>query len=52
MKFDVVIGNPPYQETNGGGGNSDGGKAIYQHFVNRAIEISDSIVCHTIKQAF
>lgn len=52
MKFDVVIGNPPYQETNGGGGNSDGGKAIYQHFVNKAIEISDNFVCMITKNSW
>ena len=52
MKFDVVIGNPPYQETNGGGGNSDSGKAIYQHFVNKAIEISDKFVCMITKNSW
>ncbi|MGX7086888.1 DEAD/DEAH box helicase family protein [Gemelliphila palaticanis] len=31
MKFDVVIGNPPYQEKGGSGGNND--SPLYQFFV-------------------
>lgn len=42
MKFDVVIGNPPYQEINGGGG-----KAIYDTFVERAVEISNQVIMIT-----
>lgn len=34
MKFDVVIGNPPYQMAGGAGGSSDA--SIYQHFVEQA----------------
>lgn len=35
MQFDVVIGNPPYQITGGGGGTNDA--PIYQEFIRQAI---------------
>lgn len=36
MKFDVVIGNPPYQ---------DGKRSIYHNFINSAVCAAKSIVC-------
>lgn len=33
MKFNIVLGNPPYQENNGGGKNSSSGASIYPEFV-------------------
>jgi site-specific DNA-methyltransferase (adenine-specific) len=37
MQFDVVIGNPPYQMTGGGGGTND--SPIYQMFVQQAMRL-------------
>lgn len=43
MKFDVVIGNPPYQE-NTGGGNGGGANTLYDKFVLHGIELADKYV--------
>ena len=38
MKFDVIIGNPPYQEDTKGAGRQ--AKPVYQYFVNEAKKMS------------
>lgn len=38
MKFNAIVGNPPYQDTGGAGGNNDA--PIFQHFCRIASKIS------------
>lgn len=42
MKFDVIVGNPPYQLKGGGGGTND--SPIYHYFVERAIDMDPRYV--------
>lgn len=43
MKFDVVIGNPPYQEDTEGGGNKTRGLPLYDKFITSAQSLADTV---------
>ena len=41
MKFDYVIGNPPYQEMYNG--NSSGANSVYDKFLDASHEVADKV---------
>lgn len=47
VKFDVTIGNPPYNENGGVGGGQGGASGLWKKFIYKSIEISDNILLVT-----
>ena len=48
MKFDVIIGNPPYQEMTGGGTTTESSMPLYNSFIERAMDLGTGYVTMVI----
>jgi site-specific DNA-methyltransferase (adenine-specific) len=44
MKFDYVVGNPPYQENNGSAGKGSRATSIYQKYVLKAMDLNPRFI--------
>jgi site-specific DNA-methyltransferase (adenine-specific) len=46
MKFDVIVGNPPYQMEGGGGGTN--ASPLYNTFIEQAIALNPAYICMVV----
>ncbi len=44
MTFDAVVGNPPYQQSDGGGGAGRSASSIYPYFYQQALSINPAYI--------
>lgn len=44
MKFDVIIGNPPYQEKTGGGSSTEVAMPLYNRFIEKALKLNPDYI--------
>lgn len=44
MHFDAIVGNPPYQESDGGGGSGRSASSIYPYFLQQSIELKPEYI--------
>jgi site-specific DNA-methyltransferase (adenine-specific) len=51
-KFDIVIGNPPYQKSDGSGGKGSSALPIYNEFTEKSIKLSNIVLFVTPSRWF